>query len=87
MRDDKLRELQNIARMINSPLTIMDIGLLIEYNQTGAEHFFEDYMLIQNIWGILNGRACTMENLSILIEKKEVSELESLLLLLNKILY
>ena len=47
--------LLNIAKEIHSPLTEQDIAFLVEYGQTNTPQKFVHYMLIQNIWDMLNG--------------------------------
>ena len=53
--EQKYETLLQIAKEIHSPLMERDIAFLVEYGQTNTPQRFVHYMLIQNIWEILNG--------------------------------
>lgn len=53
-KEEKIQKIREYAKEINSPLSIRDIGLLIEYGQCGEPHRFEDYMNIYLKWREIN---------------------------------
>ena len=54
LRQYNILAIRDIAKEIHSPLSQQDIGILIDYDQIATPHPFEDYMILRNVWKVLN---------------------------------
>lgn len=76
----RINALRSIAQEINSPLSIQDIGILIDYGTISTPLDFTHYMIIKLVWdGLTYGKVNTsyMKSLS-LIDMYNVVQIETL---------